>query len=130
MCVHLFCWASSKQKQNAKMYPSVNNGIAGIPENRLGFVGEATYLPHLHIGAIRKGRPFFWQFLNTPWYLEAEVATPVGTLWRSRFVGANGMHFKFIFHRGETHFFLFTHTEDPRRVVVDTRRYIGARLGL
>jgi len=47
------------------MYPSVNNGIAGIPENRLGFVGEATYLPHLHIGAICKGRPFFWQFLNT-----------------------------------------------------------------
>ena len=79
MCVHLFCWASSKQKKR-KDCPSVNNGIAGIPENRLGFVGEATYLPHLHIGAIRKGRPFFWKFLNTPWYVESEVATPSGIL--------------------------------------------------
>ncbi len=48
-----------KIKTKRKDCPSVNNGIAGIPENRLGFVGEATYLPHLHIGAIRKGRPFF-----------------------------------------------------------------------
>ena len=49
-----------KIKTKRKDCPSVNNGIAGIPENRLGFVGEATYLPHLNIGAIRKGRPFFW----------------------------------------------------------------------
>jgi len=75
-----------KIKTKRKDCPSVNNGIAGIPENRLGFVGEATYLPHLHIGAIRKGRPFFWPFLNTSWYVKADVATPVATLWRSRFI--------------------------------------------
>ena len=87
------------------MYPSVNNGIAGIPENRLGFVGEATYLPHLHIGAIRKGRPFFWQFLNTPGTSKQRLQRLSERCGDPDLSGANGMHFKFIFHRGETHFF-------------------------
>jgi len=55
-----------KTKTKRKDCPSVNNGIAGIPENRLGFVGEATYLPHLHNGAIRKGRPFFLEISKYP----------------------------------------------------------------
>lgn len=119
-----------KIKTKRKDCPSVNNGIAGIPENRLGFVGEATYLPHLHIGAIRKGRPFFCNFYIPPGPSKQGLQRLLERCGDPDLSGAKGMHFKFIFHRGETHLsFLFTHTEDPVRVVVDPSRYIGARLG-
>ncbi len=88
------------------MYPSVNNGIAGIPENRLGFVGEATYLPHLHIGVIRKGRPFFWQLLYTHGTSKQSLERLSERCGDSDLLGADGMHFKFIFHRAKP-LFLF-----------------------
>jgi hypothetical protein len=48
-----------KLKFKGQDVPGVNNGIAGSYEITLGFVGLATFLQNLSIGAVQRNRPFF-----------------------------------------------------------------------